>query len=327
MTTLQSTSLEAIAERPAAFRAADGVRLAGTWFEPTSARRASTAVLVVCGAGIPARYYEHFARYLGARGAAVLVFDYRGIGASRDGSLRKIKAGMEDWALFDIAAAFAELRHAYSDLPLGAVAHSVGTLLMGAAPDAARLTRLVFFGPHTGYWRDYGARWRWLMYGVWHMSMPALTRVVGFFPGKRLRLGEDLPRQVAFDWAGRRRPELGRNPEEARRFRLILSRYREIHADALVLSITDDAFAPPAAARRVLQLYPNLTVTQEIVAPADLHCRRLGHFGFLRRPASEFFWRRAAQWLIPQRDDRPPDSAPTAARIHSSDPYPPPPGV
>ena len=166
MTTLQSTSLEAIAERPAAFRAADGVRLAGTWFEPTSARRASTAVLVVCGAGIPARYYEHFARYLGARGAAVLVFDYRGIGASRDGSLRKIKAGMEDWALFDIAAAFAELRHAYSDLPLGAVAHSVGTLLMGAAPDAARLTRLVFFGPHTGYWRDYGARWRWLMYGL-----------------------------------------------------------------------------------------------------------------------------------------------------------------
>src|SRR5437868_10282490 len=127
MTTLQSTNAGATVERPAAFRTADGVRLAGTWFEPALARPASTAVLIVCGAGIPARYYEHFARYLAGRGAAVLAFDYRGIGASRDGSLRKLKAGMEDWALFDIAAAFAELRHAYSDLPLGVVAHSVGT--------------------------------------------------------------------------------------------------------------------------------------------------------------------------------------------------------
>jgi predicted alpha/beta hydrolase len=189
------------------------------------------------------------------------------------------------------------------------------------------LTRVVFFGPHTGYWRDYSARWRWLMYGVWHMSMPALTRVVGYFPGKRLRLGEDLPPRVAFDWAARRRPEIGRDPEEARRFRNILSRYGEIHANTLVLSITDDAFAPPAAARRVLSLYPNVLVTQEIVAPADLHRRRLGHFGFLRRPASEFFWHRAADWLIPRTDDRWRDVVANPARSHSTNPYPPPPGV
>jgi len=326
MTTVESASEGRICEHPASFHAADGVRLAGTWFEPMPATRASMGVLIVCGAGIPASFYDHFARYLAARGATVLSFDYRGIGASRAGNLRKLASGMEDWAVLDITAAFAELRKNRPDLPLGAVAHSVGTLLMGAAPDAARLTRVVFFGPHTGYWRDYGARWRWLMYGVWHMSMPALTRVVGYFPGKRLRLGEDLPPRVAFDWAARRRPEIGRDPEEARRFRNILSRYPEIRARTLVLSITDDAFAPPAAARRVLSLYPNVPVTQEIIAPADLHCRRLGHFGFLRRPTSEIFWRRAAQWLIPGADTRS-DGAAHAARVQPNEPYPPPPGV
>jgi predicted alpha/beta hydrolase len=327
MTTVPAEVAGAISERSASFHAADGVKLAGTWFVPEPARRSSVAVLIVCGAGIPARFYDHFARYLAARGATVLSFDYRGIGASRAGNLRKLAAGMEDWAVLDITAAFAELRRSRPDLPLGAVAHSVGTLLMGAAPDAARLARLVFFGPHTGYWRDYGARWRWLMYGVWHLSMPALTRVVGYFPGKRLRLGEDLPPRVAFDWAARRRPEIGRDPDEARRFRNILLRYRDIHANTLVLSITDDAFAPPAAARRVLSLYPNALVTQEIVAPADLHCRRLGHFGFLRRPVSEFFWRRAAQWLISRPDDRRSDAVSDTARPHSAEPYPPPPGV
>jgi predicted alpha/beta hydrolase len=327
MTTVESNVPVAVDERPVAFHAADGVRLAGTSFEPAPPRHASVAVLVVCGAGIPARFYEHFARFLAARGATVLCFDYRGIGASRTGNLRRLNSGMEDWAVHDIAAAFSELRRRNPTLPLGAVAHSVGTLLMGAAPDSVRLKRVVFFGPHTGYWRDYDPRWRWLMYGVWHLSMPALTRVVGYFPGKRLRLGEDLPRRVALDWAGRRRPEIGRSSEEARRFRQILSRYPEVRADALVLSITDDAFAPPAAARRVLSLYPNLTVTQESVAPSDLHCRRLGHFGFLRRPTSEFFWHRAAAWLMKQSDEDATIAHANARRLHSGAPYPPPPGV
>jgi predicted alpha/beta hydrolase len=311
MTTVEGDPAGPFFERATTFRAGDGVRIAGTWFEPAGA--VAAAVLVVCGAGIPARFYENFARYLAARGAAVLTFDYRGIGASRDEPLRALDSGMEHWAVHDIASAFAELSRAHRDVPLCAVAHSVGTLLMGAAPEATRLSRLVFFGPHTGYWRDYGPRWRWLMYGVWHLSMPALTRAFGYFPGKRLKLGEDLPPRVALDWAARRQPEIGRDPDEARRFRRILSRYPEIRAHTLVLSITDDAFAPPTAAKRVLSLYPNLEVTQEIVAPSDVGCRRLGHFGFLRRPASEFFWRRTAQWLLARGDDPEKDQVADAA--------------
>ncbi|HEY3179398.1 MAG TPA: alpha/beta fold hydrolase [Casimicrobiaceae bacterium] len=322
MTEIGLSTVSIVDERPAKFAAADGTALAGTWFEPSRPRIASTVVVIVCGAGIPARFYHHFARYLCERGAAVLTFDYRGIGASRQGNLRKLKSGMEHWAVQDIPAAFSEARTRYSRVPLGAVAHSVGTLLLGAASEAARIERLIFFGPHTGYWRDYRARWRWLMYGVWHVSVPTVTKLVGYFPGKRLRLGEDLPPQVALDWAGRRRPELGRSAEEARRYRAILSRHREIRAKTLVLSITDDAFAPPAAARRVLSLYPNLIVTHETIAPASLGCRRLGHFGFLRRPASEFFWCRAAAWLIAERVD---DDSQMA--VHSGAPYPPPPGV
>jgi len=291
-------AVETVSEHATTFAAADATLLKGTWFEPVPPRMASTVIVIVCGAGIPARFYHRFARYLCERGAAVFTFDYRGIGASRNDRLRRLKSGMEDWAVFDIPAAFAEARARYPELSLGAVAHSIGTVLLGAAADATQIRQLVFFGPHTGYWGDYRLRWRWLMYGVWHVSVPAVTHVVGYFPGKRLRLGEDLPPRVALDWAGRRRPELGRNADEVRRYRHILSRHREIRANTLVLSITDDAFAPPSAARRVLSLYPNLVVTHESIAPRSVGCRRLGHFGFLRRPASEFFWRRAARWLI-----------------------------
>src|SRR6266496_3184874 len=126
MTAINISETSAVDERSAKFSASDGTALAGTWFEPARPRMASTVVVIVCGAGIPARFYHHFARYLGERGAAVLTFDYRGIGVSRQGNLRKLKSGMEDWALLDIPAAFSEARARYPRLPLGAVAHSVG---------------------------------------------------------------------------------------------------------------------------------------------------------------------------------------------------------
>lgn len=286
-------------ERRVEFTADDGVRLTGSWFEPARGQPASAAVVIVCGAGIPARFYTHLARYLAERGAAALTFDYRGIGASRVGSLRKVMSGMEDWAVRDIGAALAVAAAAHPGLPLAAVAHSVGALLLGAAPGASRLSRVVLLGAHTGYWRDYRARWRWPLFVVWHAFMPTVTRVVGFFPGRALRLGEDLPRQVAYDWAGRRQPALVRTQRDGRRFGPHLYRYAEFRADTLAVSISDDAFAPPQAADRLLAMYPTLVAMRETVTPASLGHRRLGHFGFLRRRSGEYFWQRIAEWLLP----------------------------
>ena len=269
------------------------------WFEPARGQPTpSTAVVIACGAGIPARFYYGLARYLAVRGAAVLTFDYRGIGTSRIGNLRGMAGGMDDWAFHDIAAALVVAGNTYPHLPLSAVAHSVGTLLMGAAPGATRLSRSVFIGAHTGYWRDYHAKWRWPLFLVWHAFMPALTRIVGFFPGRKLRLGEDLPRQVALDWAGRRQPALVRTKQDAHRFGPHLHRYAEFRAETLALSISDDAFAPPDAAERLLAMFPSLVAVRETVTPASLGTRRLGHFGFLRRGPGKYIWPRIAEWLL-----------------------------
>jgi len=295
----ETNSTVTVDERSVEFIADDGVRLRGMWFEPARGQPSpSTAVVIVCGAGVPARFYHGLARYLAERGAAVLTFDYRGIGASRIGSLRGMASGMDDWAFRDIGAALLVAGNAYPDLPLCAVAHSVGTLMIGAAPGATRLSRSVFIGAHTGYWRDYHARWRWPLFLVWHAFMPAVTRIVGFFPGGMLRLGEDLPRQVAFDWAGRRQPALVRTQQDAHRFGPHLHRYAEYRAETLALSISDDAFAPPEAAERLLAMFPSLVAVRETVTPAGLGSRRLGHFGFLRRGPGKYIWPRIAEWLF-----------------------------
>jgi len=278
--------------------AADGFTLRGKWFLPATIDPSAPVVVIACGGGIPARYYSRMAKFLAGKGMAALTFDYRGIGESRGSCFKGLEAGVETWAQLDLGAALSTARAAFPLASLGMIAHSVGALLIGAAPDAHKVSRLVLFGPHTGYWRDYRPRWRWLLFLTWHVLMPIVTKMVGYFPGRALRLGEDLPRAFALDWAGRRRPGLLRTASDVRRFGQILARYGQMRAQTLILSVTDDAFAPPVAAHRLLSLYPNLAAVHETIAPADLGHRRLGHMAFLRRPTGFFFWERAAAWLL-----------------------------
>ena len=49
--------------------------------------------------------------------------------------------------------------------------------------------------------RDYTPAQRWQMLGKWHVLMPLVTLVCGYFPGKRLGWMEDTPKGVALDWA------------------------------------------------------------------------------------------------------------------------------
>jgi len=291
-----SDSSFTVDEHPVQFATDDAVALEGLWLVPAGAAPVM-AIVVACGAGIPAHFYHRMARYLAGRGAAVLTFDYRGIGRSRMGSLRGVAAGMDAWAARDLSAAFALAAATYPNASTAVVAHSVGTMLVGAASGASRASRAVFLGAHTGYWRDYHARWRLPLFLTWHALMPAVTHAVGYFPGRALHLGEDLPRDAALDWARRRRAALIRSPRDERRFGPHVARYAEFRAATLSLSISDDAFAPPSAAGRLLALYPNVAATCETVTPASLGRRRLGHFAFVRGASGLPFWRRIAQWL------------------------------
>jgi predicted alpha/beta hydrolase len=62
------------------------------------------------------------------------------------------------------------------------VAHSLGGLLFGGAPNGAELAGFVFVSTHTGYCGDYRRQNRIPMAIVRHAWMPLVTRIVGYFP-------------------------------------------------------------------------------------------------------------------------------------------------
>src|SRR4051795_1809971 len=115
------------------FPAADGYSLGATLYLPRGTRR--NAVLINSATAVPRKLYKGFASYLARRGCAVLTYDYRGTGDSRQKSpvgynkprsLAGFKASMSDWAALEVTAAVGGMRERYKTLPLNYVGHSFG---------------------------------------------------------------------------------------------------------------------------------------------------------------------------------------------------------
>lgn len=283
--------------------AADGYPLAATLWASERADAPGRYAVVNPGAGIPARYYDRFASWLADRGVPTLTYDYRGIGASAPRSLKGFRASVEDWGSKDYAAVGDAMSRRYPGALACVVGHSIGGFVTGLAPGGERIGRMVLIGAHTGYWRDYARRVRLPMFVTWHLAMPALTRAMGYFPGRRFGLPEDLPAGVARDWSQRRRPEPWWNLRDAdglpdrARIAEVVARFDAFRAETLVVSLADDPFATPGATARIAALFRNCAIRERAIDPRAAGLPRVGHFGFFRSRMRESLWPIAGDFL------------------------------
>jgi predicted alpha/beta hydrolase len=224
----------------------------------------------------------------------VLTYDNRGIGASRPARMRGFEGGFEDWSDHDCAAAIAWLRSRYPGSELLGIAHSIGGLVLMTARNAELLARFLLVAVHTGYYGDYHARWRLPMTLMWHGLMPALTRLFGYFPGRLVGMGSDLPSLFARQWARRTTPAIR---YEGERFEACLARGRRVRGAALALTFTDDGFATARGTRRLLELFPKLEPQHRVIAPREAGLGGIGHFGFFRASGQTTLWPPVGDWI------------------------------
>lgn len=295
----------------------DGYELLGHFWRPQGREEMGT-VVINPATGVLARYYHRYARFLAGQGFAVLTYDYRGIGLSRPGRMQGAGIRWRDWGELDFDAAIAWARRRSPDGMLAVVGHSIGGFLPGFAPGAGRIDRLLTVGAQYAYWRDYAADQRLRLVLKWHVAMPVLTALLGYFPGRRLGWLEDLPAGVAHEWSFRRERMEASYPDHERP--LVLERFAAVRAPILAVGMADDEFGTPRAILRGLAYYRNSERRQVSLAPADLGFRNVGHFGLFHARHQDGFWRASCDWLqggpSPWVPDAvlPPDGAGAAAR-------------
>lgn len=260
-------------------------------------------MLINPATGVLARYYGRYAAFLTRAGYLVLTYDYRGIGESRPGSLRGFKATKHDWGALDCEAAIQCLEKAGSGLPMIAVCHSIGGFALGLAPSATKIHRALFVGCQYAYWNDYRLLLRVPMWLNWHIVMPLLTTIFGYFPGKALGWLEDLPAGVAMEWATRLHPSFHKRyqrlshavvPAEGRELE---DRMGAIRADILAVADANDPFATPAATARLLRYFTGSRREFVQINRRKSRLPKLGHFGFFHDRFKGTLWKQSLNWL------------------------------
>lgn len=286
---------------PITILCSDGAPLHGHLWQAADAEHGT--VIVNAATGVPARYYHRYARYLAENGFAALTYDYRGIGLSRPARLRGFGGDWPTWGALDFEAVVAFAKKRAPDGTLAVVGHSIGGVLIGFAPSAPRIDRILTIGAQYAYWRDYAAAHRLRLVLRWHVIMPILTALFGYFPGRRLGWLEDLPAGVAREWSSRRDAMEASYPAADRT--AILARFAAVRAPILAVSMSDDEYATEPAMTRTLSYFTGCERRMVRLAPAALGQSTVGHFALFHSRYRDSFWPATLAWLRDGRDPWP----------------------
>jgi len=282
------------------FPAADGYLLGATLFLPRGAKR--HAVLISSATAVSRKVYRKFASYLAHRGCAVLTYDYRGIGDSRQKSpvgnnrprsLAGFKASMSDWAALDVTAAVAWMRERYKSLPLAYVGHSFGGQALGLLPNNSDVSCALLVASQATYWKLIASPERYRVYLLLNFVGAPLTRLLGYTPGWS-GPGEDLPQGVfeqGTDWIMRPRYLFDDPKLKA------LANFSRFDGALRALCFSDDPWATRPAVELLCSGFTSAQPEVLTIAPADVGATRIGHFGFFRPEHRDTLWRSAAEWI------------------------------
>jgi predicted alpha/beta hydrolase len=280
--------------------ASDGYPLAATLFLPRGAKR--HAVLINAATATPRKIYRGFASYLARRGCAVLTYDYRGIGGSRQldvvghdrpKSLVGFKASMADWAALDVTATVAWMRERYHTLPLAYVGHSFGGQALGLLANNAEVSRALLIASQAATWKLMASPERYRVYALMRGVGVPLTRLLGYAPGWA-GIGEDLPKEAFLQWA-----RWVTSPRYLFDDRDLagLTNFARFKGTLRALCIADDPWATRPAVELLCSGFSAITPEILDLAPAEVGAPRIGHFGFFRPEHRDSLWRGAAEWI------------------------------
>lgn len=295
--------MEAPVESSIQIPAADGYPLGASLYYSDALHLPQTVAIINCATGVKAAYYARYAKFLAAHGYVAITYDYRGIGASRPSSLRRLRATKFDWGSKDFEGIMQWAMKNFPDAKIVVIGHSIGGVLPGFSASNWRIERLLTVGAQFAYWQDYAEHARYRMLLKWHVLMPLATTLAGFFPGRLLGWLEDLPAGVAYEWAfrgatlGRRSARIFSKPAKHKEHYDSTRYFPQMHCPLLAYSISDDNFGTPAAVMRLLRYYRGSDRTCVMVSPGEFALSEIGHFAFFHDRFSQNLWPESLAWL------------------------------
>jgi predicted alpha/beta hydrolase len=257
---------------------ADGARFELMLVPPPAAAPAHRALLWLPAMGVPARHYLPLAQALAARGMAVAIHEWRGIGSSDRRAGRRIDWGYRELLQRDLAASAAALTDRLPGTSWAMGGHSLGGQLacLYAALHPQQVDGLVLVASGAPYWRAFPHPWSLRMASL-------LAHLRGHLPGRRLGFAGNEARGVIADWA-----RTGRSGRYAARGMAqdLEAALAELRVPVLAIRLHDDWLVPAASLDWLLGKLPASPVQRVELAADALDGQRADHFAWMKAPAA-----------------------------------------
>jgi predicted alpha/beta hydrolase len=269
-------------------KARDGFNLSATIRRPLNDLKG--VIQINSGTGIPQKVYSNLSAYLTDYGYATVTYDYRGIGDSKPENLKGFPAKMEDWGTLDMASVFDWIIENFPNERKIIIGHSMGGQLIGLMDNYHKIDKLILIASSTGYWRDMSSPFKWILPPLWFLFIPFTTFIYGYANAKKIRQGEDLPKEVALQWS-----KWCKDPryfdEDFQKSKTNLF-FDKLKISLKSIQITDDPIANEITANKLLKYYKNAIIEIEKISPEQMGVKKIGHTGFFSRHFKATLWQK-----------------------------------
>lgn len=270
--------------------ASDGYQLSVKCFLPKNPN--GDIVLINSATGVKQQYYGEFASFIAEQGFRVYTYDYRGIGESSPTSLVGFDASMHEWGTLDYHAVLKTLFTTFPDSKMTVIGHSVGGQIIGMSPLSENVDNIITIAAQTPYWKNFGSQSK--LFTFWYVMIPFFTKMFGYFPAAKLGLFENLPAGVALQWSRWAKSKSYVFDE----LPYMKERFRSLHQPALMISFSDDDYAPKGSVMNLMSFFKNLKWNHWHLNPSDIKQNKIGHFGFFRKKLASNMWTDITRWMV-----------------------------
>ncbi len=261
-----------------------------------SSKQKNKTIVISSATGVLQKYYHKLANHFANLGYVVYTFDYSGIGKS--GSeiklLKKNTSKLQEWGSIDQASIIQFAKDEYPNNKITLITHSLGGQVLGFNPNYHLLENVITVASQSGYWKYYEGVNIPKVFFLWYFLIPIFTPIFGYFPAKKLGLFENLPKNMAYEWAkwGKRKNYLMNYHNHNNTY------FSKIKAPILVLSFPRDRYASKKTVDWLANQFKNASVDRRHLVPEELGVEEIGHFGFFREKFSDSLWKMIEEWMI-----------------------------
>lgn len=273
----------------------DGIVLSGELLIPPAPK---AVVQFNSGTAAQRGVYRAFAEYLAEHGYLCCLYDYRGFGDSKQGTLKGSSIRYVDIGTKYLPAVKSYLQARYPELPLLMVAHSAGGQQIGFMPNVEGIVGAVTFGVSAAHLRAMPWSYRAQSFLFFYGLTPLSNTIWGYVAAKRLGVMEDLPKNLAREWRDWCSvPDYFFDPRfygvtvPKGHFQTFSFPWHNVHA-------SDDAISTPLNIQNFWKhIQSTKAITFDVVHPQDVGLKRLDHFGYFKRALKDTLWNNVVQRL------------------------------